>query len=129
MDICFENYQKLVIKCMIVFQVSLNFDPVKEILKIIQCQWRKWLFWGKYFWQWCISFHHSPTQKETKYSRFNWRFITYSIRIRNLDWYKCRYCKNEAREIDCSCCREVDATLIASAKIPEHEGSISPSSF
>ena len=35
MSICFENYKKLVIKCMIVFQV-LNFDPVKKILKI-QC--------------------------------------------------------------------------------------------
>ena len=33
MNICFENYQKLVIKCVIVFRV-LNFDPVKEILKI-----------------------------------------------------------------------------------------------
>ena len=39
------------------------------------------------------------------------------------------YCKNEAREIDCLCCREVDAMLIALAKIPEYEGSISPPSF
>ena len=51
------------------------------------------------------------------------------IRIGNLDWYKCGHCKNEAREIDCLCCREVDAMLIASAKIPEREGSISPCSF
>ena len=42
---------------------------------------------------------------------------------------KCGYCKNEAREIDCLCFREVDAILIASAKIPEREGSISLSSF
>ena len=39
------------------------------------------------------------------------------------------HCKNEAREIDCLCYKEVDAMLIALAKIPEHEGSISLSSF
>ena len=37
--------------------------------------------------------------------------------------------ENEAGEIDCFCCREVDAILIVSAKIPKHEGSILPSSF
>ena len=42
---------------------------------------------------------------------------------------KCRYCKYEAREIDCYSCREVDAMLVASDKIPEREESISPSSF
>ena len=46
------------------------------------------------------------------------------IKIGNLDWCKCRHCKNEAREIDCVCCREMYTMLIASAKIPEHEGSI-----
>ena len=40
------------------------------------------------------------------------------IRIGNLDWCKCRHCKNEAREIDCLCCKEVDEMLIASVKIP-----------
>ena len=40
----------------------------------------------------------------------------------NPDWCKCVHCKNEAREIDCHCCKEVDAMLIASAKIPEREG-------
>ena len=39
------------------------------------------------------------------------------------------YCNNESRDIDCICCRELDAMLIASAKIPEREGNISPSSF
>ena len=42
---------------------------------------------------------------------------------------KCRHCQNGAREIDCLCCREVDAMLIISAKILEHEGSISLSRF
>ena len=53
------------------------------------------------------------------------------IRIGNLNWYKCGNCKNEARETDCLCCREieVDAKLINSAKILQCEGSISSSSF
>ena len=51
------------------------------------------------------------------------------IRIRKLDWCKCTYSKNETREIDCLCCREVDAILIALAKIPERKGSTSPCSF
>ena len=38
-------------------------------------------------------------------------------------------CKNEARKIDCLCCREANAILIASTKISEHEGSISPCRF
>ena len=42
---------------------------------------------------------------------------------------KCGHYKNEAREIDCLCCREVDAMLIASAKILEYEDIFSPSSF
>ena len=40
-----------------------------------------------------------------------------------------RYCNSEARDIDCICCRELDPMLIASAKIPEREERISPSSF
>ena len=39
------------------------------------------------------------------------------IRKRNLNWYKFGHCKNEAREIHCPCCRQVDVILIASAKI------------
>ena len=42
---------------------------------------------------------------------------------------KCGHCNNDARNIDCICCRVLDAMLIASAKFPEREGSISPSSF
>ena len=51
------------------------------------------------------------------------------IRTGNLNWCKCGHCKNEAREIDCLCCKNVDAMLIALAKIPEREGSLSPFSF
>ena len=51
------------------------------------------------------------------------------IRIGNLDWFKCRHCKSEAREIDCFCCREVDAMLIALAKILGREESVSPFSL
>ena len=39
------------------------------------------------------------------------------------------YWNNEARYIDCICCRELDAMLIALAKIAEREGRISPSNF
>ena len=46
------------------------------------------------------------------------------IRVGNLDSCKCRYCKIETRETDFLCCREVDAMLIALAKIPGCEGSI-----
>ena len=42
------------------------------------------------------------------------------IRIGNLNWCHCGHCKNETGEIDCLYCREVDAMLFASAKIPEH---------
>ena len=49
--------------------------------------------------------------------------------LRNLNWCKCRHFKNKAREIDCLCCREVNAKLDASAKIPEREGSILSSSL
>ena len=41
---------------------------------------------------------------------------------------KCRHCNNE-RDIDCICCRELDAMLIALAKISDGEGRTSPSSF
>ena len=64
-------------------------------------------------------------EKKTKYIHASAADLLH-IRIGNLDWCKCGHCKNEAREIDCLCCREVNAMLIASAKIPEREGSISP---
>ena len=55
--------------------------------------------------------------------------IKLHIRIGNLNWCKCRHCKNEAREIDCLCCREAHAMFIASAKIPVREGSTSTFNF
>ena len=67
--------------------------------------------------------------KETKHIHTSAADLLHNIRIGNLDWCKHRYCKNEASEIGCLCCREVDAMLIASAKIPELEGRFSLSSF
>ena len=67
-------------------------------------------------------------QNETKHSHTSAADLLH-IRIENLDWCKCGHCKNEARDIDCLCCREMDAMLIVSAKIPECEGIILPSRF
>ena len=67
-------------------------------------------------------------EKETKHMNTSVANLS-DIRIGNLDWCKCRHFKNEAGAIDYLCCREVDAMLIASAKISEHQGSILPSSF
>ena len=39
------------------------------------------------------------------------------------------HCNDDARDIDGICCRELDAMTIASAKLSEREGSISPSNF
>ena len=64
-----------------------------------------------------------------KLNIFTLVLLIYYIRIGNLDWCKCGHCKNETREIDCLCCREVHAMLTASAKNPDHKGSISSSSF
>ena len=67
-------------------------------------------------------------EKETKHIHASGADLL-QIRIVNLDWCKCGHCKNKARKIDYLCCREVDAMLIASAKIPECKGSISPCSY
>ena len=129
--------------------VPLNFDPVKEIVKI-QCRiyilMRKVIILRKihvtmksFAPPFFIFILFEPEQKktcgnashekETKHIQASAAKLLH-IRIGNLDWCKCRHCKNEAREIDCLCCREVNAILIASAKIsPESEESILPSSF
>ena len=67
-------------------------------------------------------------EKETKHIHASATHLLH-IRTGNLNWCKCGHCKNEARDIDCLCCREVDAIVIASAKIQEREGSISPCRF
>ena len=67
-------------------------------------------------------------EKETKHIHVSTADLLH-IRIGNLDLCKCGHCKNEARKIDCVCCREVNAMLIASAIIPERKGSISPCRF
>ena len=71
----------------------------------------------------------STIERNCIYWHFSCQFITYSIRIGNLNWCKCGHCKNEVREIDCLCCREVEVMLIASTKVSEREGSILPSNF
>ena len=95
-------------------------------------------------WQWSLSLHYPSTisvwawtkiksgnesrEKENKYIHDLAANLLH-IRIGNLDCCQHGHSKNEAGEIDCPCCREMDAMLIALAKIPECEGSISPSSF
>ena len=93
-------------------------NHVKEILKI-RCHI-------------CIA-HHSSTisvwtwteshKKETEHIHASAADLLL-IRIGNLDWCKCGHWKNEARETDCLLCREVDAMLIALAKIPEFQGTM-----
>ena len=67
-------------------------------------------------------------EKETKHIHTSAADLLH-IRIGNLDWCKCEHCQNEEREIHCLCCRDVKAMLIASAKIPEREESISSCRF
>ena len=69
----------------------------------------------------CVKENH---EKETKHISASAADLLH-IKIGNLNWCKCGHCKNEVREIDCLCCRKVDAILIASAKIPQREGNIS----
>ena len=67
-------------------------------------------------------------EKRTKYIHASAADLLH-IRIGKLNWWKYGYCQNESRELDCLYCREVNAILIASAKIPEREGSIPPCRF
>ena len=54
-------------------------------------------------------------RKKTKYIYASAADLLH-IRIGNIDWCKCVHCKNEAREIDCLCCREVNAMVIVRLK-------------
>ena len=47
-------------------------------------------------------------EKETKHIHASATDLLH-ISLGNLDWYKRGHCKNEAIEIDCLCCSEVDA--------------------
>ena len=89
--------------------------------------------WGKYVWRdnkvFCsttlqpLQFEceqketcgNENNEKENKHNHASAADLLH-IRIKNLDWCKFRNCKNETREIDCLCCKEVDGKLIASAK-------------
>ena len=104
-----KNKSMMEIINMILFQVSLNFDPVKEILKL-QCDiyilmnkviiLRKIQVTMKTF-----APPFSTIGRNLTYSRFICWFIIYNIRIRNLGSCKCELCKNEAREICGLSCR------------------------
>ena len=47
-------------------------------------------------------------EKEAKHGHASAADLS-DIRIGNVDWWKCGYCKKEATEVDCFCCREVNA--------------------
>ena len=129
--------------CSIVFQVWLNFDPVKEILKIYFNKESDFseenttdnkYFRSTFFNHFSLSLTRKKScgneshEKETNHIHASVVDLLH-IRIGNLNWCKWEHCKNKAKEIDCLCCREVDVMLDASAKTSQHEGSISPSSF
>ena len=83
-------------------------------------------------WKWSLSLHeysniliwtsaedtcgNDSHGKETKHIHMSAADLLH-IRMINLNLGKCGQCKNEARNIDCLCCREGDAMLISSAKI------------
>ena len=129
---------------MVTFQVSLNFDPVRVILKIrclIYILMKKVIILRKIHvaiksFAPPFSNHFSLSLNGKKRESHEKNVFTLQLPIhyilyqnKNIDWCKCGHCKNEAREIDCPCCREVNAVLIASAKILKREGSILLSSF
>ena len=132
---------------MIVFRVSLSFDPMKKNTEIAISD----LYFSEKsdYSEENISdnenfrstilqpFQFEPEQKKFVVMRarrkklniftFSCRSITYQNRKSRLA--QIRTLKSYVREIDCPCCREVDALLIASAKILQRKGSILPSNF
>ena len=80
---------------MIVFQVSLNFDPVKEILKI-----RSTIF---------QPFQFETEEEKTCGKKLNTLMLQlsvyYILEVGNLNRCKKGHCKNEARETDRLCGR------------------------
>ena len=87
------------------------------------------VLWKKMFFRISQNSQETPVPKEA--------FVNFAKFLRTLFLQnhsrrlllKCGHCRCEAREIDCPCCRGLDAMLIASAKILEREGSILPSNF
>ena len=128
------KYFLLSLSFMIFFQVWLNFDPMKETLKI-QCQIYIWkLEYNEYFRSTILHpFQLEPEQKRTcdneshdKKTKHIHTSATNLLHIRtgNLDWRKRRHCKSKAREMDYLCCGEMNVMLTASAKILELEGNV-----
>ena len=73
---------ELVIKCMIIFQVSLNFDPVKEILKV-QCYiyilMRKVIILREIHVTMKFSLYHSPPYKETNHIQASAAYLLHTV--------------------------------------------------
>ena len=103
---------------MIVFQVSLNFDSVKEILKKAM----SYLYFNE---------ESDYSEENTSENEDLCSTILQSFQCVSKQKKTCekKNCKNEGRVIDCLCCREVCVMLISLAKISECVGSISPSNF
>ena len=131
-----------------IFQVSLNFDPVKEILKIryqiyilkekvtilMKIHVTMKPFAPPFFDHFCLSLNRKKRvvmrAMRKKLNIFTPQLpIDYILEHEISTGTNTDIHKNEAREIDCLCCREVDAMLFASPKSPERESSISQSSF
>ena len=132
---------------MIILQVSLNFDPVKEILKI-RCQiyilmekviiLRKIHVTIKSFAPPLFShLNLSLNRKKSAAIRavrkkpniFTLQLPIYYILEQEISIGASANIAKTKQEKYSLCCREVDTMLIASAKIPEREGSILLSSF
>ena len=120
------------------FQV-LNFDPVKEILKIrchVYILMKKVIILRKIHVK-MKSF--APPQKENTHIHASAADLLHTVLEQEISidantrssHRRCSAKKVffKARDIDCICCRELDSMLIISTKIPQRERSISPSNF
>ena len=116
---------------MTILQVSLHFDPVREILKYdVRFIFKEESDYSEEntndneHFRFSLSLNRKKrvvmraNAKETKHIYTSAANLLH-IRIGNLNWCKCGHCKNEVREIDCLCWRGVDAMFTVSAKIPE----------
>ena len=129
---------------MIVFQVSLNFHPVKEILKIrFIILMEKVIILKKihvtiksfappFFNHFSLSLNSKKTcgseshhEKGTKHIHASAADL-WQIRIGNINWCKCEHCKNEPREVNCPWCREVQCLLLRLKSWSAREASCHP---